>query len=88
MQFCVAYSGFVSNKVHCTGQRKHSHSMHFLGNPLAVLFTEEMALTHRKKRETVENYRRVWESAPNATVWNQGISHFVCVSVSEIDTNA
>lgn len=23
-------SGFVSNKVHCTGQRKHSHSMHFL----------------------------------------------------------
>lgn len=27
--FVLWQSGFVSYKVHCTGQRKHSHSMHF-----------------------------------------------------------
>lgn len=38
-------SGFGSNKVHCPGQRKHSHSMHF-GNP----FTEKTIVLRVKGR--------------------------------------
>ncbi len=76
-------SVFVSNKLHCTGQRKHSHSMHFR-QPF-----------HREKqwcwefKGDLDNYCSFWELDLKHMCWiNKSLTLSVCVRVSDNDTNA